>query len=500
MGETSFGGGVDVAITQLFATLGSFFAYLGKEIEAGIDVVNGFLYQPWCVPLILLAGGIILTVLLKFPQIRLFLECFRVIKDKPKEKNGISSFGALMISTASRVGTGNIIGVAGAIGIGGPGAVFWMWITAILGGASAFTESTLAQIFKKRNPDGSSYGGPSFYMHDKLKARWLGIIFSVLIIVTYAVGFNMLASFNVQASFEGFNFYNKDTTPAIIGLILAVLFAVCVIGGAKRLSKVTGVMVPVMGVLYILVAITVMCINYRNIPTMFQLIFKNAFDFKAIFGGFAGSCLMYGIKRGLYSNEAGMGSAPNAAATADVTHPAKQGLVQMLSVFIDTLLICTCTAFMCLSSNAIFIKGADNAEAIYVQNSLSGSLGVFGPIFIAVALTLFAFTTLIGNYAYCEGCLKFIFKRQVGKKGMLLFQIIATVLVFVGAIASAGIVWGFAEIAQALMVIVNIPVVLILSKYSIRALKDYTKQKKEGKDPVFYSKDIGIEEELDFWK
>ncbi len=465
-----------------------------------ISAVCGVLYQPWCVPLILLFGGIYLTVRLKFIQVRLFKECFKVLRDKPKEKNGISSFGALMISTASRVGTGNIIGVAGAICMGGPGAVFWMWITAILGGASAFTESTLAQIFKKRNPDGSSYGGPAFYMQDKLKLRPLGVLFSVLIIVTYAVGFNMLASFNVRKSFEGFGFYNAAYTPIIVGAVLAVLFAACVIGGAKRLSKVTGLMVPVMGVIYIAVALVMLVINFKNIPNMFALIFSNAFDFKAIFGGFAGSCLMYGIKRGLYSNEAGMGSAPNAAATADVTHPAKQGLVQMLSVFLDTLLICTCTAFMCLSSGIPFANYADNNEAAYVQNALSGTLGTFGPIFIAAALTLFAFTTLIGNYAYCEGCLKFIFKRAIGKKGMLIFQIIATVLVFVGAVATANIVWGFAELTQALMVLVNMPVVLILSKYSVRCLEDYCKQKKEGKNPVFMAKDIGIEEKLDFWQ
>ncbi len=470
-----------------------------ETINKIITTISGVLYQPWCVPLILLLGGIFLTLRLKLIQVRLFTDCFKVLKDKPKDKNGISSFGALMISTASRVGTGNLIGVAGAICTGGPGAVFWMWTTAILGGASAFTESTLAQIFKKRNPDGSSYGGPAFYMQDKLKSRLLGVFFSALIIVTYAVGFNMLASYNVQASFEGFGFYNKSVTPIIVGGGLAVLFALCVIGGAKRLAKVTGLMVPFMGLIYILVAVTVLALNYNNIPAMFKMIFENAFDFKAIFGGFAGSCLMYGIKRGLYSNEAGMGSAPNAAATADVSHPAKQGLVQMLSVFLDTLLICTCTAFMCLSSGIAYDKYADNKEATYVQDALSGSLGQFGGIFIAVALTLFAFTTLIGNYAYCEGCLKFIFKRNIGKKGMLAFQIVATALVFVGAVATAKTVWGFAELTQALMVLVNMPVVLYLSKYSVRCLNDYCKQKKQGKNPVFVAKDIGIEEKLDFW-
>lgn len=469
--------------------------FLNKAISA----VNSVLYQPWCVPLILLIGGIYLTVRTKFIQGRLFPECFKVLMDKPKEKNGISSFGALMISTASRVGTGNIIGVAGAICLGGPGAIFWMWITAILGGASAFCESTLAQIFKKRNPDGSSYGGPAFYMQDKLKCRPLGIIFSILIIITYAIGYNMLASYNVQASLEGFSFYNKKITPFIVGGVLSLLFAICVIGGAKRLAKVTGLLVPVMGVIYIIVSLAVLVINFRNIPTMFRLIFSNAFDFSAIIGGFTGSCLMYGIKRGLYSNEAGMGSAPNAAATADVMHPAKQGLVQMLSVFLDTLLICTCTAFMCLSSGINFSLYGGK-EALYVQESLSGTLGSFGPVFMAVSLSLFAFTTLIGNYAYCEGCLKFIFKRPLGKNTMMVFGLCATFLVFFGAIATAGIVWGFAELTQALMVLINMPVLLSLSHYSIRCLSDYCKQRKGGRAPVFNAKNIGIDEELDFWQ
>lgn len=471
--------------------------FMLEFFEKAIDTVNKYLDLSAILPIILILGGLYLSIRLKFPQARLIGECFRVLRDKPKEKNGISSFGALMISTASRVGTGNIIGVATAICLGGAGSVFWMWITAILGGASAFTESSLAQIFKKRNADGSSYGGPAFYMQDKLKARPLGIIFSILIIVTYAVGYNMLASYNVQSAFKEFSFYGKHT-PLLVGCVLAVLFAVCIIGGAKRLSRVTGILVPFMGVLYVAMALFVLCVNFRQIPVMFKMIFENAFDFKAIFGGFSGSCVMLGIKRGLYSNEAGMGSAPNAAATADVSHPAKQGLVQMLSVFLDTLLICTCTAFMCLSSGIGFNAKTDGAT--YVQSALKDSIGAFGPIFIAVSLSLFAFTTLIGNYAYCEGCLKFIFKRNVGKKGMLAFQIIATVLVLVGAVATADLVWGFADLAQALMVLVNMPVVLILSKYSIRCLNDYCKQKREGKEPVFKAKDIGIEEELDFWQ
>ncbi len=468
-----------------------------KVLSDVIGAISGVLYEPWCVPLLLLLGGITFTIRHKFIQVRMFKECFKVLMDKPTSKNGISSFGALMISTASRVGTGNIIGVATAICAGGAGAVFWMWITAIIGGASAFTESTLAQIYKKRNPDGTSYGGPAFYMQDKLKMRWLGVIFSALIIITYAVGYNMLASYNVQSTFQTFRFYNQYT-PAIIGGALAILFGVIVIGGATRLAKVTSFLVPFMGGIYVLVAILVVALNYRQVPAMFRMIFESAFDFKAIFGGFAGSCMMHGIKRGLYSNEAGMGSAPNAAATADVSHPAKQGLVQMLSVFLDTLLICTCTAFMCLSSGVGY--HANMEGAVYVQSALQKSLGAFGPIFIAVAMVLFAFTTLIGNYAYCEGCLKFIFKRELGKTEMLIFRIAATVLVFAGAIATANIVWDIADMTQGFMVLVNMPVILIMMKPAIACLKDYSRQRKEGKDPVFKASDIGIEDDLDFWK
>lgn len=466
-------------------------------INSIINAVSGVLYQPWCVPLILILGGLILTVKTKFIQLRLFTESFKVIMEKPKNENGISSFGALMVSTASRVGTGNIIGVATAICAGGAGAVFWMWITAIIGGASAFVESTLAQIYKKKNPDGTSYGGPAYYMQDALKQRWLGVLFSVLIIFTYAVGYNMLAAYNLQDTFSTFDFYSRKTA-VIIGLILMVLFGIIVIGGVKRLVKVTGVMVPFMGILYVLVSIIVLIINAKQIPTMFAMIFESAFDFKAIFGGFAGSAMMNGIKRGLYSNEAGMGSAPNAAATADISHPAKQGLVQMLSVFIDTLLICTATAFMCLSSGESF--GTDITGAAYVQNSMQANLGSFGPIFLCIAMCLFAFTTLIGNYSYCEGCLRFILGREVSKTGLLAFRILATVLVFVGALANAGTVWNLADMTQGLMVIVNVPVILILMKPAVRCLDDYCRQKKEGKDPEFIAANIGIEEELDFWK
>ena len=472
-------------------------------IHSGILAVSDILYQPWFVPLLLIIGGLYFTIRCKFIQVRLFRESFRVIMEKPKDENGISSFGALMVSTASRVGTGNIIGVATAICLGGAGAIFWMWVTAFVGGATAFVESTLAQIYKKRDLDGTSYGGPAFYMQQALKQRWLGVIFSILIILIYACGYNMLAAYNLQSTFAAFSFYHEGSTPAIIGVILAVLFGIIVIGGAKRLIKVTGVMVPVMGVIYVAVSLLILVLNIGNIPTMLGWIFKSAFDFEAIFGGFAGSCIMWGIKRGLYSNEAGMGSAPNAAAKADVSHPAKQGLVQMLSVFLDTLLICSATAFMCLSTltdpSEFVADGSANAAG-YVQASMHAALGGFGPIFLAAAMSLFAFTTLIGNYSYCEGCLEFILKRPAKKAELLIFRLIATILIFVGAVASAGFVWDTADMLQGLMVVVNVPSILILGGTAFKCLNDYTKQKKEGKNPHFIAKDIGIKEDTDFWK
>ena len=461
-----------------------------------VNTISGFLYDPW-VPLFLVVAGVLLTFRTKFVQLRLIKESIHVVMEKPATEGSVSSFGALMISTASRVGTGNIVGVSTAICLGGVGAVFWMWFIAIFGGASAFVESTLAQIYKKKRADGSSYGGPSYYMETALKQRWLGMIFAVIIILTYAVGYNALASYNLQSAFAGFSFYSAGTTPKIIGAILAVLFAICVMGGGKRLEKVTGVMVPVMGVIYILVALIIVVMNLGKMPAVFGAIFASAFDFEAIFGGFSGSCLMYGIKRGLYSNEAGMGSAPNAAAAADVSHPVKQGLVQMLSVFLDTLLICSATAFMCLTSDVT--PTAELAGAPYVQAALQDNLGTIGPIFIAASMALFAFTTLIGNYYYCEGCLRYILKRDPSKTFMTGFRLVAAAIVFVGAIASMGLVWNTADLLQGLMVMINIPVIIILAKPAADALTDYQKQRAAGKNPVFKAADINLKEKTEFW-
>ncbi|MBQ6497064.1 MAG: alanine:cation symporter family protein [Lachnospiraceae bacterium] len=470
-------------------------------IDNFVLAISNILYQPFVVPLILIAGGIYLTFRCKFMQFGMFKEACKVITEKPHE-GGISSFGALMVSTASRVGTGNIIGVSTAIVCGGPGAIFWMWVTAFFGGASAFVESTLAQIYKRKDDDGGSKGGPAFYMRDALGQKWLGIVFSILIIFTYMVGYNMLAAYNLQSTFAVFGFYHEGSTPFVIGLILCVLFGIIVLGGAKRLIHVTEVLVPVMGVMYVIVSLIVLAINIPNLGHMFGMIFQSAFDFEAIFGGFAGSCIMYGVKRGLYSNEAGMGSAPNAAARADVSHPAKQGLVQMLSVFIDTLLICTATAFMCLSTKvdpaAYNLEDGPNAAG-YVQDSLASVFGAFGPAFIAIAMCFFAFTTLIGNYSYCEGCYEFIIGREGSKTELIIMRVIASILVLLGAVASAGLVWDIADMMQGLMVITNVPSILILGSIAFKCLDDYKKQKAEGHNPIFKAADIGLKQKTEFW-
>ena len=279
------------------------------KIDSVVNAIGGFLYQPYIVPLFLIVAGLYFTIRTGLIQFRLFGESIHVVAEKPKEKGSISSFGALMVSTASRVGTGNIVGVSTAICLGGFGAVFWMWVVALLGGASAFIESALAQVYKKKDGKGGCVGGPSYYMEQALHQRWLGVIFAVVLILTYVVGYNMLASYNLQDAFAGFGFYAKGRTPYIIGAILAVLFAACVLGGGKRLTNITGVLVPVMGVLYILVSLVVIFMNIKIFPSVIANIFRDAFNFKAAFSGFAGSCIMWGIKRGLYSNEAGMGSA-----------------------------------------------------------------------------------------------------------------------------------------------------------------------------------------------
>lgn len=464
-----------------------------------LDKIDSVMYYPILI-IVMSIAGIYFTILTKGVQIRLFPESIRLLMEPPEDKKNVSSLQAMLVSTASRVGTGNIVGVSTAICLGGPGAVFWMWVMCIVGASSAFIESTLAQVYKRKNSDGECYGGPAYYIEKALHAPAIAAVFCVFLIATYAVGFNLLCSYNLQSTFAAYSFYDEKVTPLIIGGILAVLTGYCLLGGGKRIVKLTSIIVPIMGVAYVIISLIVIIRNITSVPSMFAMIFKDAFDFKAIFGGMAGSCLIYGVKRGLYSNEAGVGSAPNASASAKVSHPAKQGLVQTLSVYIDTLLLCTATALMCLSS------GVERSEAVsgapYVQNAISTVFGVVGPTFITVAMILFAFTTLLGNLYYVDNALIFLnHKKQPSKLFMRCFHIGCALVVLLGAIIPMNAAWAAADITMGGMTLINLPACMLLGKVAINALKDYEKQKKEGKKPVFKASDIGLnEEELDFWK
>lgn len=459
-----------------------------------INDLSNLLYT-YILVILLLAVGLYFTLRGGFVQVRLFRESFRSLREKG-DGEGVSSLQALMISTASRVGTGNIAGVSVAICLGGVGAVFWMWAVAFLGGASAFVESTLAQIYKVKDGDKGSRGGPAYYIEHVAGSRGLAVAFSVFLLLTYMVGFNLVAAYNLADSFASYSFAGGAFVK-ILSAVLAVATLICIFGGGKRLAKVTGVLVPVMGGAYVLVALVMILLHIRILPSVLVSIFENAFDFQAIFGGFTGSAMMYGIKRGLFSNEAGVGSAPNAAASAMVSHPVKQGLAQMLSVFLDTLVICSATAFLCLCS------GVEPAEALkgvpYVQMAMSGTFGAAGSGFITVIMVLFAFTTILGNYYYCESNFQYLLRRNARSWEMAVFRIIAAVIVFFGAQLNFDTVWAAADVTMGCMALINLPVIVYLSRPAMAALKDYTAQLRAGKDPEFKAASIGLEGKTEFW-
>ena len=459
-----------------------------------ISKFDDILYT-WCLIYLLAGAGIFFSVRTGFVQIRLFGESLKCMFEKKQTEKGVSSFQALMIATASRVGTGNMAGVATAIVAGGPGAAFWMWLMAILGSSSAFVESTLAQIYKHK--DGDTFkGGPAYYIERAMNARWLGVIFAISLIATFAFGFNGLQAYNIVSALQYYvPDFEHSMVPFGVGIILCVISLILFFGGTDKISWVSSVMVPVMAGMYIIMELLIIVLNIGEIPAVLAAIFRSAFDFRAIFGGFTGSCMVYGIKRGLFSNEAGMGSAPNASASAEVSHPAKQGLAQVVSVYIDTLMICSTTVFILLLTGVY--KTDSTLDGIpLIQQSVAAQFGPWAIHIITVAVCMFAFTSIIGNYFYAESNIRFISKN---KTFMTIFRIAAAVMVFIGAQNNITVAWSLADITMGIEAIVNIVVILLLSGIAVRTLKDYEAQKAQGIDPVFHEKNIGIDN-TDVWK
>ena len=459
-----------------------------------IASINDLLWT-YILIIMLLGCAIWFTIRTRFVQFHMLKEMIRLLGDSTSKTQGnshhVSSFQAFAISLASRVGTGNLAGVATAISIGGPGAVFWMWIIALLGASSAFVESTLAQLYKVRGKD-SYIGGPAYYMKRGLKQPWMGIVFAILIIFTFAFSFNTVQSNTICAAFE--QAFQVNNT--LMGIILTGLTVLIIFGGIQRIAKVSSIIVPLMALGYILLAFTIVLMNITRLPEVLEIIIANAFGWEQALGGGIGIALMQGIKRGLFSNEAGMGSAPNVAATADVSHPVKQGLIQTLGVFTDTLIICTCTAFIILFSG-MYANGETNGIQL-TQMALDNEIGSGGTIFVAIAILFFAFSSIIGNYFYGEANLRYIAEN---KKIILLFRILSGSMVMFGALASLDLVWGIADICMGLMAIFNLIAITILGKYAFRLLDDYRSQKRNGiKDPVFTKDKMkDIEQDIECW-
>jgi AGCS family alanine or glycine:cation symporter len=456
---------------------------------------------------VLVGCGLWFTWRTRFVQFRMVGEMIRLLTDSAIDtvetqvkENGskgnrkhISSFQAFAVSVATRVGTGNLAGVASAIAIGGPGAVFWMWIIALIGSATAFVESTLAQLFKQKHKD-SFIGGPAYYIQRGLHQRWMAVLFAILITCQFGLSNNSIQSNTICGAMqEAFGW-----SPLWVGAVIAAVSLFIVFGGIQRIAQVSAVLVPVMAISYVVLALVIIGMNIELIPHVFKVIILDAFGIQQIAGGGLGVAIMNGVKRGLFSNEAGEGSAPNVAATASVTHPVKQGLIQALGVFTDTLIVCSCTAFIILISGLYQVPEL-NGIAL-TQSALQSEVGAAGPVFIAVAIFLFAFSTIIGNYYYGEANIRFITPNPMV---MTVYRILsAGVMVIFGAMASFELVWNIVDFFMAFLTACNLTAIILLGRYAFRLLDDYRKQKKQGiKEPVFHRSQIPeLEHELECWE
>ena len=448
-----------------------------------INTLNDWLWTYLMVGL-LLGIALYFTVYTRGVQFRMIPEMVKLLFESSKKhenpldptpkKNTISSFQAFAVSLASRVGTGNIAGVAIAIAVGGPGAVFWMWVVAFIGSANAFIESTLAQLFKVRDKD-AFRGGPAYYIQKGLKKRWWAVLFAILITLTFGLAFNTVQANTITVAFQN----TFGLSRLWVGIVTTAIAMLVICGGIHRISRVSEIVVPVMAVFYILLAIYIIIINITQFPRIIELIVSNAFGYGPVIGGGMGSAVLLGVKRGLFSNEAGEGSTPNAAATADVSHPVKQGLIQTLGVFTDTILVCTATAFIILCSG-VFDSGLTGIEL--TQFALKTEVGGIATIFLSAAVYLFAFTSVIANYYYGETNLNFIKKNRFI---IYTFRILVAGMLMLGSLSTLEFVWALSDITMGLMTLCNLLAIVLLGRYAVRCLKDYMTQRREGKDPQF---------------
>ena len=432
----------------------------------------------------LLAVGLFFTVRLGFIQFVNFGEMFRsVLGSKKGDSAGITPFQALCTSLASRVGTGNLAGVAVALYLGGPGAIFWMWMVALVGMATAYSESTLAQLYKTRNEDGEYRGGPAFYIAKGLGAPWAGAIFSVCLILAFGLVFNAVQANSIADAMQGAFGFDK----LWVGVALAVLTGIVIFGGIKQIARVAEIIVPFMAVIYLLVALYVVVVHIGEIPGLLGTIVQSAFGLDAAGGGLAGA-LLNGVKRGLFSNEAGMGSAPNiaAVATPDPHHPSSQGFVQALGVFIDTILICSATALMILLSG-VMVPGNELTGTPLTQAAMTVHIGGAGQYFIAIAILFFAFTSIIGNYSYAENAMTFL--RVGNMPGLTVLRVGVLAMVVWGAYESVATVFNAADASMGLMATVNLIAIVLLSGTVVKLTRDYRAQRKAGKVPLFHAAD-----------
>lgn len=443
---------------------------------------------------LLVVLGIYFTISFKFIQFKGIKEMFRVLTESP-DREGVSSFQAFTISAASRVGTGNIVGVAIAISMGGPGAVFWMWVMAGLGASSAFIEATLAQIYKKRDPEtGAFIGGPAYYIERGLNQKWLSVIFAVLITITFAISYSSIQANTIAQSLE---IYHVPTH--IIGIVLAILTAVIIFGGVHRIAKFTEWFVPLLAIVYLAMALLVIIMNITHVPHVMMMIIKGAFGIEQFAGGSIGAAtaMFLGIKRGLFSNEAGEGSAPHAAATASVSHPVKQGLIQALGVYFDTWIVCSATAFMILLYPGLEYGESALSGIKLTQTALIHHLGTIGGSLLTFSVFLLAYSTIIGNYFYGETNIKYLTDSKIALQA---FRVLAVLVIYFGSVVQLDLVWNIGDFFMALITTINLIAILSLSHVVYSTTVDYLKQRKAGKNPIFEIKNISSDlTNIDCW-